>query len=177
MRLNKSGQNEIVGLVIIVLLVTVIGVVFLSLSIGRGDSTSEKSIEFTNFLQASMYHTTDCYLDFAPRYREMQDLIKDCYDNEKCKDGRLACDVLKELYPEIIKQSLDIHPDSKNKAYNLSIYYKNLNSGSQTLNKEILKFGDGVFANCTSKPSASQAVYASDFDSGVINVELKVCKG
>ncbi len=86
MKRNKKSQHEILGFVLIVLIVSIIGVIFLSLYIAKGKNTKQTSVEISNLLEASMYYTTDCAIGSFPKYQELQDLIKKCYDNpsERC---------------------------------------------------------------------------------------------
>ncbi len=83
---RKQAQHEIVGFVLIVLIVSIVGVIFLSLAISKGKQTTQQSVEVSNLLQSAMYYTTNCEVNYAVQYREMQDLIKECYKNpnQKC---------------------------------------------------------------------------------------------
>ena len=107
-RKNKCGQHEIVGFVLIILIVTIIGVVFLGFSINRGEVSKQESVELSNLLEASMYYTTDCAVSFIPQYKDMQDLIKSCYKNEKCLNDKMACVVLEEELKNLVDKSLNI---------------------------------------------------------------------
>ena len=170
---NKKAQHEIMGFVIIVALVMVIGVVFLALMI-RPTSTKHASVEISNLLQASMYSTTNCAVSFIPQYKEMKDLIKSCYNNEKCLNEKMACDVLEETMKEVIDSSLDVCEDCVNKAYKLNIYYKPLDS--EVSNDEILVLENGMFSNCSSKFGGSHSIHMSSINAGIINIELDVCR-
>jgi len=75
---SKRSQNEIIGFAIIVVIVAVVGVIFLSLSIGRGEVRKKTSVEISDFLQSSMHYTTNCTTDYIPNYKDLQDLIKAC---------------------------------------------------------------------------------------------------
>lgn len=164
------------GFVLIVLLVTIMGVVFLSFSIGKSRPTKQTSAEISNLLEASMYHTTECAVNYVPQYREVQDLIKECYKNpeQKCLNGKGVCVVLESTFKELIDQSLTVSEVSPNKAYILKIQYSSLNSLNETI--EILKFEEGIFKNCSSKPGGSHSI-AVTLSSGTIDTELEVCRG
>ena len=169
---NKIGQNEIVGFAVIIVIVTLIGLIFLSLSIGRGGITKKTSAEVSDFLQSSMYYTTNCTTTYVPDYKNIQDLVKSCYRNENCINlDKLACQVLREEYSNIVKYSFKVSDDAKNKAYNLDIYYEDLNI---TGREELMNFTEGNFKNCSSKAGASQAIF---MDNGNLNVELEFCYG
>jgi hypothetical protein len=175
-RKSRNAQQEILGFVLIVVLVTIIGVVFLSFSIGKSRPTKQTSAEISNLLEASMYHTTSCAVNYVPQYREVQDLIKECYKNpeQQCLNGKGVCHVLESTLKDLIDQSLNVAEDAPNKAYNLKIYYNSLDSLNETI--DILLLQEGVFKNCSSKPGGSHSI-AVTLSSGAINTELEVCRG
>ena len=169
--INKKAQNEIIGFVVIIIIVSIIGLIFLSLSIGRGESVKKTSVEISDFLQSSMHYTTACASGYVPNYRDLQDLIKSCYRNEKCLDDEMACEVLEEDFSKTISNSFQVSDISKNKAYKLNIYYEDLVIEGKD---EILNISEGNFVNCSSEMGASQAIF---MDAGNINVELDFCYG
>ncbi len=83
---NKRSQHEIVGFVIIVLIVSIIGVIFLSIAFSKSSVSEQHSAEISHLLGASMYVTSSCAINYVPQYRDMQDLIKECY-----KDSEREC--------------------------------------------------------------------------------------
>lgn len=173
---NKKAQHEIVGFVLIVLVVTIIGVIFLTLTIGRGEPEKHTSVEISNLLQSAMYFTTDCAINFIPQYREGQDLIKECYKdpNQKCVNGKTVCDVLKPTLEEVIDKGLDVGEENPNKAYKLNIYYSPLEELEQS--EEVLYIEKGVFVNCSSITGGSHTISVSRFAYGTISIELEVCR-
>ena len=173
---RKKAQQEILGFVLIVVLVTIMGVVFLSFSIGKSRPTKQTSAEISNLLEASMYHTTDCAVNYVPQYREVQDLIKECYRNpeQKCLNSLTVCTVLETTLKNLIDQSLKVGEDAPNKAYSLKIYYNSLNSLNETI--DVLSLEEGIFKNCSSQPGGSHSI-AVTLSSGTINTELEVCRG
>lgn len=171
---NKLAQHEIVGFVLIVIIVSIIGLIFLSLSLGKGGGVRQTSIEISNLLESSMYYTTDCAVSFIPQYKSGQDLIKACYRNEKCLNEKMACNSLEENMGRIIDDSLNVCDDCVNKAYKLNIYYKDLDL--EVPNDEILVLENGVFSNCSSKFGGSHSIHMSSISAGIINIELDVCR-
>jgi len=167
---SKKAQHEIVGFVIIIIIVSIIGLIFLSFMIGRGE-VKKTSAEVSNFLEASMYYTTDCAINFIPQYQDIQDLIKSCYENKRCLDKKNACEVLNETLRNIIDQSLKVDEQGVNKAYKLKIYYK-----EEDVLDDILSLENGNFNGCSSQIGGSYSI-ASGLSSGIINLELEVCKG
>ncbi|MEK6859319.1 MAG: hypothetical protein AABX54_00750 [Nanoarchaeota archaeon] len=174
---SKKSQHEALGFVLIVAIVTIIIVIFLSLSAGKGNVMRQNSVEISNLLQASIYYTSECAINFVPQYQEVQDLISACYKNpeQKCLNGTDVCQALNETIKKVIEQSLRISPDSPNKAYKLNIYYSPLNN---IQNKEIILLSEkGVFDKCKSRPGGSYSLPAGTFSSSTINIELEVCVG
>jgi len=168
---NKKAQHEMVGFVLIIIIVSIIGLVFLSFAIGKGESVKKTSVEISDFLQSSLYYTTPCASGYVPNYEDLQGLIKSCYRNKKCFNEEMACDVLEESFSEIVSESFQVSEAGKNKAYELNIYYRDLYIKED---EEILVISDGNFANCSSSAGSSQAIF---MDSGNINVELEMCYG
>ena len=169
---NKKAQSEIVGFVVIIVIVSIIGLIFLSLSIGRGNVDKRTSVEISDFLQSSMHYTSDCAVNYIPDYKDIQDLIKSCYRDETCLNEKKACEVLEEQYSEIISQSFQVSDDSKNKAYNLNIYYGDLELDLSP--DYIMNFTQGNFIDCSSEAGASQDIFMNP---GNIVVELSFCYG
>ncbi len=165
---NKKAQHEIMGFVLIVVIVTIIGLILLSLSLGRGQTKKQTSIEVSHLLEASMQYTTPCAVGFVPFYKSGQNLVKSCWKNEKCLNEEMACKVLEKEMEKIISESLKVcaSGDCVNKAYQLNVYYNPLDSEIQ--DEVILSLEQGVFSNCSSKVGGSHSI--------PINLELEVCK-
>lgn len=174
---QKKAQQEIIGFVLIVVIVMVIGVIFLSLSIGRGGPTEQTSIQVTNLLESSMHYTSDCVISFIPQYESGEDLVKSCWEDEKCLDERLTCEVLNSTLKQIINKGLEVCEDKnkcKNKAYKLNIYYSPLDL--ELPNEEILNFQEGLFEGCKATFGGSHSIPLTSLTAGTLNLELTVCK-
>lgn len=174
---SKRAQHETLGFVLIVAIVIIILVIFLSLSAGKGKVLRQNSVEISNLLQASIYYTSDCAINFVPQYQEIQDLISACYKNpeQKCLDGKNVCLALNETLREIIERSLSVSPESPNKAYKLNIYYSPLNNIQDK--ETILLLDQGLFDKCKSRPGGIYSLPAGTFSSSTINIELELCSG
>ena len=169
---SKRSQSEIIGFAVIIVIVSIIGLIFLSFSIGRGDETKKTSAEISDFLQSSMYHTTNCATGYIPNYKSIQDLIKSCYRNENCINlDKMACAALKEDFSKIVEYSFNVSEDHPNKAYKLNIYYEDLEIEGK---EYIMNFTEGKFNNCSREAGASQEIF---MDNGNLNVELDFCYG
>ena len=121
---NKKAQEEFVGFILIIIIVSVILLVFLGLSIRNNDPSSVEDYEVKNFLQSILQYTSDCQ-GVRGDFRDIEDLIFDCKNGEYCLDpeinSRKACDVLNNTSREIIEESWQIGVENPVKAYNFTI--------------------------------------------------------
>ena len=118
-KINRKGQEEMVGFALIIIIVAVILLIFLRISITKPEKEAVESYEVQNFLLAGLQYTTDCR--DAYEFRSIQNLIFDCNDEKDCEDGRKACDVLKSQLTEIIEKSWQIGQEEPVKAYEFKI--------------------------------------------------------
>ena len=167
--MKAKAQQEIVGFVLIILVVTVIGIVFLSLSIGRGGTIKTTSVEISHFLEASMYSTTDCEINYPVNYENLQNLIKSCYEHrdselETCFNETTFCNSLDFELEKLMNIS------NLGEAYNLTIYFES------DFRENFVEISDGVFANCSSIQGASHMI-PFNYGEGNIWVELDVSRG
>lgn len=179
MKKEKKAQHEIAGFVLIVLIVSIIGVIFLAFMFRGNDTGEQTSVEVSHLLGASMYVTSDCAINYIPQYREMQELIKECYkdktlDNRNCLDGRNVCKVLEQELKEVIEKGLEISEDAPNKAYSLNIYFSQRDESIPR--EDILSIKKGNFINCSSVVGGGHSLPVSSLGGGNIDVMLRVCK-
>lgn len=165
--LNKKAQNEIVGFVMIVVIVIIVGVIFFSLSIGRGGASRQTSAELSHFLSAIMQYTTNCSTTYLPAYENIEGLTKACFDKDICVNGKDSCDELNYTLNKVITESLRVSEEASKKAYSLNIYY-NDSAGIES----IINISQGTFEKCASQPGALESL---DKRPGTINLELEVC--
>ena len=177
-KINKKGQHEIVGFILIVVIVVVIGL-FLLVFYLRQKPVETQSSDIQNFLQSSMRHTTDCALNYVPEYENIQDMIKSCYEykNQECLDGRNVCDVLNETLFELVPKSLQIDREGKYNTYSMFIYNEDISKSDEEnvdkeeiKNQEILRLSQG---NCTG--SKTGAEHPIPYYPGNIIVDIEVC--
>jgi len=179
---DKKAQQEIVGLVVIVLIVSVMGLVFFSFMIGKGDSVKSTNVELSNLLEASMMQSSNCAINFVPEYDNVEELIKSCYGNKDCLDGRDSCEVLEGLLGEVVEKGLGVDMSGSgigsggiNKGFELSVKYRDIeleDSGEDVI--EVIS--GGVMEDCSSRIGSSRVIDVG-FGSGVIEVGLRVCEG
>jgi hypothetical protein len=154
---NNNSQEEMIGFVLIIVLVTIIALVFLAINL-RKPATSLPSKELESFLQTSMRYSTDCYS--SPEIRlDVKDLIIACSDNERCLAGNSSCDLLKITFQGMISQAWK--PGSLTSYYSLKIY--------DDLNRTILNLRDG---NCTGTRTLSDVSIPGQ---SLIRTELVIC--
>ena len=107
--INKKAQEEMIGFVLIVVLVSVIALIFLAISIRKTDGEIENK-EIEKFLHASLLFSIECKED---RNYDFKDLIKACYNNEQCLDGDNPCDLLDKTALELVENSFKIYEKAK----------------------------------------------------------------
>ncbi len=130
---SKKGQEEIVGFVLIVLLITVILVIFLGIYLsGKNKDLSVESSEVSQFVEAMMQYSSDCSLNQGFSYENLGDLATNCAtSNSLCENGKSACEVLKNSTKEAIESSWVFGSNSPNRAYRFTIKAGNTTLVSQ----------------------------------------------
>jgi hypothetical protein len=119
MNKNKSGQEEMVGFALIMILVAVILLILLGFSLRKPEKETIESYEVESFIQAILQYTTDCKDNLG--YLSIQKLIFDCYNKNICLDERDTCEVLNSTLKEIMKESWKVEGDRPVKGYELQI--------------------------------------------------------
>lgn len=102
---NKMAQEEMVGFALIMIIVSVILIIFISLTITKPQEEVE-SYEVESFIQAMLQYTTDCEDNLE--HLSVQRLILRCKRGDICLDERNTCDVLDETLNGLIKGSWQI---------------------------------------------------------------------
>lgn len=98
----KRSQQEMVGFVLIVSLVMVALMIFLVISL-RKPAPEMKDANIDALEGAVLAYTTGCAINNEPDYSDFEELIGDCYDNEKCANLQvMACDYLNETARKIM---------------------------------------------------------------------------
>lgn len=161
--IKRKAQEEMVGFVMIVVVVSVILVVILGIMM-RNPATDNKNLEVTQFLESMMEYTTDCAIGYAPRYASVGELMGDCYDNKICVNGKNACEVLNKTINEIISASWPISDVGYYSGYKFNSIYVKENRSYNLLdisqgNCTLFRGGDSFF----------------EHKGGVIDSTLKIC--
>ncbi|MFH1307918.1 MAG: hypothetical protein ABIH72_03630 [archaeon] len=119
----KRSQEEMIGFVLIIVIVSIVALIFLGMSI-RKDVKISESEKIDKFLDSALMYTTACAVGFEPQYLSIEKLIKKCYDGEECLGDRDSCDVLEEEFSSILEETWLIGPDVPTKYYEVYIYYR-----------------------------------------------------
>ena len=151
-RTTKSGQQEIVGFVLIVVLVVIALMVFLVISVRKAPD-EKQSVEVENMLEVILDYTTECAVVFEPEYDTIEDLIKSCYKNNMCTNlDEMACNYLNETLVDLMGDLMKT--ESVINAYQFDILHRD--SGVE---EEVLKLEMG---NCTGSVIGASALQNTD---------------
>lgn len=167
---NRKGQEEIVGFVVIVVLVSVVLVVFLGIFIRQDSSIGEtETVELFQFLESSMEYTSGCAISYEPDYSKLRDLIGECYTGISiCTSREKPCDVLNKTLNEMLDSSFFADPEGSVKGYEFKIDYSN---NITDIPEEILLIKDG---NCSSGIIRGSEILTSAYPGTIIS-SLKLC--
>ncbi len=158
---NKKGQEEIVGFVLIILLVSVIAVIFLAISL-RKPLEKLPSSELESFLQSSMRVSTDCFIS-SERVYNFKDVISSCAEtNDLCLNKKTACDTLNETAKRILDDNWRVCGDCPATSYKFSV--------SSESNRTVYSLKEG---NCSGNIVYSNVKIHGY--SGAIRTELEIC--
>ncbi|MBT7102226.1 hypothetical protein HN935_01820 [archaeon] len=161
--MNKRGQQEIVGFVLIVVLVVVGLMVFLIMSL-RDSPEAVESLEVENMLDALMKHTTECAIVYEPAYDDFEALFKSCHQIDQCSNlEKSACGYLNESLLSVVDAMMESEAA-------VSYYQVDFLVKDDIGEEGKLRISGG---NCTGSVSAAQRSIVSGSDSLVIR--MKVC--
>jgi hypothetical protein len=165
--MSKKAQEEIVGFVLIVIIVSIVLVVFLGIIIRQDRPSSNlESRDIHQFLESTMQYTSNCAIGYEPNYLPLNDLIQECHKSlSTCTSGKDPCTVLESTLSEIIESSFHIALDASTKGYEFKSTYS-----SDSITEEIISLTKG---NC------SQTIKGSDLPMpafpGTISSSFKLC--
>ena len=115
----KKGQEEMIGFVLIIILVSIIVLVFLGFSLRNSNKVEIKSYEVESFIQSALQTTSDC--EDSGGFLSVKDLILSCEDGEKCLNERDTCEVRDETLEKICEEAWKVEEDAPIKGYELRI--------------------------------------------------------
>ncbi len=158
---NKRAQEEIIGFVLIVVLISIVAVIFLSISLRKAPSVNHNEL-VGQFLPAMMRFNLD-----NPECAEglrVKELVGKCAVGESC-EGEDSCEILKINLAKILKDSWNIGSESKYSGVQISI----------------LKNGQGILevkeGNCNAGKSGAEALIPVEAGerSEIVSVKMEVC--
>ena len=156
---NKSGQQEMIGFVLIVVLVVIGLMIFLVISL-RGDKEVGGNIELENLLSSVTRHTTDCIVSYD--YKSVRRLVRSCYEGDDCKNlNKNSCDYMEETLTSILSDLFAT--EGSISSYGLDIFVKE--------GERILLIEDG---NCNGTRNSVQESVSTNTEEKVI-LKLSAC--
>ena len=114
----KKGQEEMVGFVLIVVVVSVILLFFLGITL-QNKEAGIGSQEVKNFISSFLPYTTECKI--KAKNVSIKNLVFECVDGEVCSNGENSCEVLENTLKEIVDASWNVGEENPNKGYILKI--------------------------------------------------------
>lgn len=169
--LRKSGQQEIAGFVIIVVLVIIALMIFIVISL-KQEVPEIRSETAGNVLSSVLSYTTECSV--SPPYLEsVRDLIKDCYKNQKCNNiNVMVCTYLNETLAEMLPDLL-INPRVSGtiNAYDLRVDWVNSEDETDIQNR-LRQFRGSCNQSSSIITSAEDIIDVTD---GTLNVKIRIC--
>jgi hypothetical protein len=162
---KDRAQQEMVGFVLIVVIVVVALMIFLVISL-RQPVKESQSIVVKNLLYSVMESTTECVVS-EPYFENMRDLIKRCYEKEKCNNFNApACTYLNDTISSMMNDLTKT--ENSITSYEMTAYWENEEKRSPIFSIK------GGSCNKTSGNiyGADELISTSD---GGIKVNLKIC--
>jgi len=141
---NKKAQEEIVGFVAIVILVSIVGVIFLGIGLRQeGSGRAQESKDVYQFLDSMMQYTSDCAISYEPNYLRLSELIQECRIGAgKCLSGESPCEVVNKSLGRIIEASFKPNKEGNVKGYEFKIIYSKDN-----VTEDVLVMKNGTCLN------------------------------
>lgn len=131
--MSKKAQEEMMGFVLIVILVSIAGVIFLGIFLRSGgdEDIGQKSSKLYSLIGGLSQITTSCEIPQS-NLINVRDLIRECINGnvctacqgETCGNTDGACEVLENTLKKAMESSYVVTDKSYTKYYNLSIYYE-----------------------------------------------------
>ena len=123
-KLDKKGQEEIVGFVVIVVIVGVIILILLGFLLNSPDESAIESYEVESFIDSMLQYTTNC--ESQLEYLSVQKLIAYCENEEICLNREDSCNILNSTIKEIIENGWNVNEQSAVKAYEFNIFNEDI---------------------------------------------------
>lgn len=167
---KRKGQEEIVGFVAVVVLVSVVALIFITLSLRGGGDVVVNDESVREALEGALHYTSDCSLVGVQGYPSVGDLFQPCMEHSVCEDGRASCDVLNSTLDDVLTIGLRVGSDRPYKGFIFSASRSASNSSEAP--EMILELQKG---NCTGYSRQGTNEFRPTRQSGVIRLELGMC--
>ena len=168
---QKKGQEEIVGFVAVVVLVSVIALIFVTLSLRGPDNAAQDDENMREALESALQYTSDCRIPGVLGQAPIGELFAPCTNQRSCEDGRSSCDALNETLGELLHIGLGVGPEKPFKGYSFRVTQVS-NSSINVPEQTIIELSEG---NCTSYSRQGTNEFRPARQAGIIRLELKVC--
>jgi len=165
----KRAQQEIAGFILIIVLVVVAMLIFMVISLRQNKSVEITSKLPDTVLSSVLMYTTECKVSSIEK-KNVQDLIKSCFDIEKCENLDItACEyrdqILESMLSDILSKSTSVN------AYEMNIDWVSENPADLPQRQyHTLKGACNVSSSIVL--GATQNIEVND---GVLEVSFKVC--
>src|SRR3990167_9917151 len=106
--IEKKGQEEAVGFVAIVIIVSIVLLFILGIVLRQESSSSTGSLDVRQFLESTYKTTSECSLDQSFSYLDMDGLLIECGRNsgQEClPSGEKVCDLFNKTFSTMIERS------------------------------------------------------------------------
>lgn len=167
---KRKAQEEIVGFILIVVIVSIILVIFLGIKLRNPEPTQRTSEVVYQFLESSMEQTTDCALSSGADFLALDAAIRACYvGNSACIGGSSTCATVEDTLGQMLNHSWAVGPQYPYKGYEVEGIYT-VNSSGQQNNEEVFSVSKG---NC-SNSFIGNSYWIPEFPGSII-VSAKLC--
>ena len=164
-KIKNSGQQEMVGFVLIVVVVVVGLMIFLVWAAFR-DPTDMDDMEVNNMLSSILSYTTNCNAATNLRPDDMRTLFRSCFESRNCNNlNRDACEYLNETLIEVMDSLL--MSETTIASYQIEFLERD-ERGS----KGIYRLSEG---NCSSGLISGAQSTISAYDASLL-IQMRICK-
>ena len=169
---RNKGQEEIVGFVAVVVLVSVIALIFVTLSFRGSGVVAQDDESMREALESALQYTSSCSIPGVLGQARLGELFAPCMEQKNCEDGRVSCEVLNNTLRDLLHIGLSVGPDRPFKGYSFSASGLDNSSIKGSVGSNIIKLEEG---NCTSYSKKGTNDFRPSRETEIIRLELQVC--
>lgn len=161
----RKGQEEIVGFVMIVVIVSIIFLILIGIFLRNSRSDYElNSADVEDFLFSAMQYTSSCQIRNS-EHTDIGKVIVGCYENKICLSGEDSCKAVNRELKEMFEKSWNVAEEGYVKGFRFNANYE-----SGELKREIMKIEQG---NCNGTISGGESLMPEY--PGNVRTTLKLC--